>query len=323
MMGFDTFTSKELMDIQEYTPLGTWPTDQILIGEVKKSLDYTPDTQDFVYTITVQGHGDYPHEKVIEDPEIQVSGAADEGSNYAWEYYVNEIHEVDKFIGNLIDMLSRREEKTIVVMFGDHLPTMGLTEEDMAAGSLFKTKYITWNNFGLEKKDTDLTSYQLMAEILDQLGIHIGTMFQYHQMRDTYASEEEYINGMELLQYDILYGDHYVYGGENPYPATDIVMGTQDVVISGISRIGEYYFVRGENFTKWSKIYINEEKMSTKYLSSNLLRLKEKDMPEGENAVTVKQMGSSDTVFRVSNEYMYERIPETEIESEAESTKEP
>ena len=323
MMGFDTFTSKELMDIQEYTPLGTWPTDQILIEEVKKSLDYTPDTQDFVYTITVQGHGDYPHEKVIEDPEIQVSGAADEGSNYAWEYYVNEIHEVDKFIGNLIDMLSRREEKTIVVMFGDHLPTMGLTEEDMAAGSLFKTKYITWNNFGLEKKDTDLTSYQLMAEILDRLGIHTGTMFQYHQMRDTYASEEEYINGMELLQYDILYGDHYVYGGENPYPATDIVMGTQDVVISGISRIGEYYFVRGENFTKWSKIYINEEKMSTKYLASNLLRLKEKDMPEGENVVTVKQMGSSDTVFRVSNEYMYERIPETEIESEAESTKEP
>ena len=63
--------------------------------------------------------------------------------------------------------------------------------------------------------------------------------------------------------------------------------------------------------------------MSTKYLASNLLRLKEKDMPEGENVVTVKQMGSSDTVFRVSNEYMYERIPETEIESEAESTKEP
>ena len=323
MMGFDTFTSKELMDIQEYTPLGTWPTDQILIGEVKKSLDYTPDAQDFVYTITVQGHGDYPHEQVIEDPEIQVSGADDEGSNYAWEYYVNEIHEVDKFIGDLIDMLSKRDEKTIVVMFGDHLPTMGLTEEDMAIGSLFRTKYITWNNFGLEKKDKDITSYQLMAEILDQIGIHTGTMFRYHQMRDAYVSEEEYINGMELLQYDILYGDHYVYGGEDPYPATDIVMGTQDVLISGISQIGDYYFIRGENFTKWSKVYINEEKMSTRYLSSGLLRIKEKDMPVGENVVAVKQMGSSDTVFRTSNEYPFERLPETEIESEAESTKEP
>lgn len=36
MMGFDTFTSKELMDIQDYTPLGTWPTDDILVGEVEK-----------------------------------------------------------------------------------------------------------------------------------------------------------------------------------------------------------------------------------------------------------------------------------------------
>ena len=53
MMGFDTFTSKEMMDIRDYTPLGTWPTDDILVGEVEKSLDYTPDQPDFVYTITV------------------------------------------------------------------------------------------------------------------------------------------------------------------------------------------------------------------------------------------------------------------------------
>jgi phosphoglycerol transferase MdoB-like AlkP superfamily enzyme len=319
MMGFDTFTSKELMDIQEYTPLGTWSTDHILIGEVEKALDYTPDQQDFVYTITVQGHGDYPQEKVIEDPEIQVSGAADEGSNYAWEYYVNEIHEVDKFIGDLIDMLSKRDEKTIVVMFGDHLPTMNLTEDDMATGSLFKTKYITWNNFGLEKKDTDLTSYQLMAEILEQIGIETGTMFQYHQARDTYVSEEEYLDGLELLQYDILYGEHYVYGGENPYPATDIIMGTEDVTITDVRVIRDYCYLYGENFTKWSKVYIGDTKVSTKYLSSGLLRISADKLSEGENLLTVRQLGSSNTVFRTSNEYIYEILPETESEFEYET----
>lgn len=320
MMGFDTFTSKEMMDIREYTPLGTWPTDNILIGEVKKSLDYTPDQPDFVYTITVQGHGDYPREQVIEEPEIQVSGAADEESNYAWEYYVNEIHEVDKFIGNLIHMLENREEKTMVVMFGDHLPTMGLTEEDMATGSLFKTKYITWNNFGLEKTDADITSYQLLAEVLEQLDIHTGTMFQFHQNRDAYATQEDYISGMELLQYDILYGEHYVYGGGNPYPATDIIMGTQDVVITGVKEIDGYYYVCGENFTKWSKVFVDEEKVSTKYISSGLVRIKQEAIKEGVHTVTVKQMGSSDTVFRVSNEWVYELAPETETESEVEIT---
>ena len=181
MMGFDTFTSKEMMNIQEYTPLGDWPTDNILINETKKAMDATPDQADLVYTITVQGHGDYPTEKIIADPEITVSGADTQEANNQWEYYVNEIHEVDKFIGNLTDMLSKRDEKTILVLFGDHLPTMGLEDSDMKSGDIFKTKYATWNNFGMPKQDADITAYQLLANITNQAGIHEGTMFTYTQ----------------------------------------------------------------------------------------------------------------------------------------------
>ncbi|MBQ5485166.1 MAG: sulfatase-like hydrolase/transferase, partial [Lachnospiraceae bacterium] len=50
-MGFDTFTSKELLDITDYTPLNTWPTDDILVDATKDALDSTP-TPDYVYTIT-------------------------------------------------------------------------------------------------------------------------------------------------------------------------------------------------------------------------------------------------------------------------------
>lgn len=305
MMGFDTFTSKELMDIKDYTPLGTWPTDDILIGEVEKSLDYTPDQPDFVYTITVEAHGDYPTEQVIEDPEIVVTGPEDEGKRYAWEYYVNQLHQVDEFIGDLIEMLSERDEKTVVIMFGDHLPTMGLTEEDMTTGSLFQTQYATWNNFGMEKQDSDMTSYQMLADLTDQLGIHNGTMFTFHQNRENYADQEEYQKAMELLQYDILYGEHYCYGGENPYPASDIVMGTQDVIIDRIMETDNYFYVLGDNFTKWSKVFIDDEKISTTYLSSKLLRFKRSEMDEGTHEIVVNQMGSSDTIFRSSNQVLY------------------
>ena len=34
MMGFDTFTSKELMNITQYTPNGNWPTDDVLVQEL-------------------------------------------------------------------------------------------------------------------------------------------------------------------------------------------------------------------------------------------------------------------------------------------------
>ena len=315
MMGFDTFTSKEMMDIREYTPLGTWPKDEILIGEVEKALDYTPDQPDFVYTITVGSHGDYPQEKVLDDPEIQVSGVEDEGMHYAWEYYVNMIHETDKFIGDLIEMLSERDEPTIVVMFGDHLPTMGLEESDMKTGTLFKTQYATWNNFGLAKSDKSMTAYQLMADTLDSLDIHNGTMFRFQQNRYKYATEDEYQNAMELLQYDILYGDHYVYGGGNPYPASNLIMGTQDVVISQIMETDRYYYIIGENFTNWSRVFVNDTKVSTKYLSSRLLRIKKEDIPSGDNEVVVNQMGSSDTLFRSSNQMMLTKAEETESES--------
>ena len=311
MMGFDTFTSKEMMDIREYTPLGTWPTDHILLEETEKALDYTPDVQDFVYIITVQGHGEYPQEPVLEDPAIRVTGAETPEDNYAWEYYVNMIHEMDDFIGDLVSMLEQREEKTILVLFGDHLPTMGLAEEDMEAGDLFLTKYVTWNNFGLEQKKTDLTSFQLMAEILDQIDCHTGTIFQYHQNRGALSGEEEYMEGLELLQYDILYGGHYVYGGGNPYPASDLVMGTQDVVIRRITSYGKYVYLVGDNFTKWSKVFVNDEKAGTKYLSSHLLRIAADKLGEGTSSLVVKQMGSSNSVFRESNEFRYTREEDT------------
>ena len=304
MMGFDTFTCKEMMNILEYTPLGTWPIDDVMLDEVERSLNYTPDQPDFVYTITVESHGDYPKEQVIKDPEIRVTGPEDEGMRWAWEYYVNQIHQVDDFVGDLIDMLEKRDEKTLVVMFGDHLPTMGLTDADMKTGSLFLTQYATWNNFGMEKHDADMTSYQLLADITDALGIHEGTMFRFHQDRDS-MTDEEYQRDMELLQYDILYGDHYVYGGGNPYPATDLVMGTRDIIVDSVMETENYYFINGENFTKWSKVYVDDEKVSTSFIFSKLLRIKKDAMDEGLHKLVVSQVGSSESIFRSSAPLYY------------------
>ena len=69
----------------------------------------------------------------------------------------------------------------------------------MATGDIFKTKYVTWNNFGLEKQDADLTSYQLLAHLTDQLDIHEGTMFRFHQSQQDVATDsKDYIQNFEL-----------------------------------------------------------------------------------------------------------------------------
>jgi len=307
MMGFDTFTSKELMNIQEYTPLSSWPTDNILIDETIKALDSTTDSTDFVYTITVQGHGDYPTEEVLEAPSILASGSDSIEEDHQWEYYLNMIHEVDKFVKNLTSELEKRDEKTIVVFFGDHYPTFDLADEDVKSKNIFKTKYATWNNFGLEKKDADLTAYELLANTTNNLGIHEGTIFSYEQnaIDSGICGSESYLDGLNNLQYDLLYGERYAYNGENPYPATSLIMGVEDTSITNIttSPIAGYATINGENFTRWSKVYVNGEEVSTYFVNDSMLHIDIEDISNGDTVV-VNQMGSSNTVFRSTIEYV-------------------
>ena len=320
-MGFDTFTSKELMNITEYTPSGSWPTDKVLVNETVKAMDATEGQSDFVYTITVGSHGDYPTEKIIENPEIQVTGAATEESNNQWEYYVNMIHNTDNFIAELIDAVNRRDEDTIIVMFGDHLPTMGLEDSDMKSGDIFKTKYATWNNFGLPKEDADLTAYQLLAHITDQVGIHEGTIFNYTQ---TQSDSSTYKNGLENLQYDLLYGDRYAYNGTDPYPASDLVMDVEDVVIKSVRKntINHTLAVYGSNFTKNAKIFVNGEKVSTTYLTSGIITTSLDNVQDGD-VITVAITGSQGIILREgTSEIVYEDpdVAATETEEPTENS---
>ncbi|MCR4693738.1 MAG: sulfatase-like hydrolase/transferase [Pseudobutyrivibrio sp.] len=322
-MGFDTFTSKELLDITDYTPLGNWPTDDILIGGTVDAMDSTPES-DFVYTITVEGHGAYPTYQVEENPAVTVkANGKDEETKWMWEYYVNRIYNVDDFLKQYIEALDARGEDTLVIMFGDHLPTMGLTDDEVATGDLYKTKYFTWNNFGMEKEDKDLTSYQLVSEYLGRLGIHNGNINAYHQktMADgTKYNTSAYMNDLRMLQYDIMYGDRYTYEDGTEYGPSDLVMGINEVSIDRAYFLNGRLYIYGENFTPWSKVYVNDQKVSTKYKSGQVLTINADDVANLDT-IKVYQLGSSETKFRESNEYTvldpeYAFLEEVEIEDE-------
>ena len=323
MMGFDSFTSEELMDITEFTPNQGWAEDSVLAEETIKTLVSTPGP-DLTYVITVGQHGVYPEKQVIENPYCEVYGLATEEETNAWTYYMHQANKTDQFIQELITYLEQLEEDTIVVFWGDHLPTMGLEDGDMVSGDIYKTKYITWNNFGLEQKDKDLYAYQLMADIFNQVGIHDGTMIAYHQTQMNNIDHEAYLEGIEQLQYDILYGERYCYDGDiNKYPASEIVMGVEDVVISDIhshtdEEGNEWIVIKGKNFTNWSRIYINGEKVSTTYVSGEELWMKPSKIKDGD-LVVVNQCCSKNAIFRSSNEFTY-IAPVADTTTEAAST---
>ncbi len=301
-IGFDTFTSKEFMNILQTTENG-WAKDEVLVDHIMEAMD-TTEGQDFVFTVSVQGHGDYPEEQVIANPKIKVEGIEDEALKNKWEYYVNQVYEMDQFAGDLIEAVEKRNEPTVVVFYGDHLPTMGLTAEDLKSRYLYNTNYVIWDNIGLEKEDKNIPSYRIMSEVFKRLDIHSGTVFNYHQER---GNTKNYLSDLELLQYDILYGNQYVYEDSGkPITSGHMVMGVRDVSLSKIvAKLDGGYSLYGQNFTKQSKVYVNGEKMESRFLNNTRIDISNVELKDND-VICVKQMGSSNTTFRRSDYYVYQ-----------------
>lgn len=300
-LGFDTFTSIEYMKLTEedHTPTG-WAKDYILTDEIMQMLESTRG-QDFVFTISVQGHGSYPsdldYEKKLETVDIE-----NETIREATDYYINQIYEMDEFVGALVNALSNYDEDTILVMYGDHLPSLGFTDEELSTGSVYNTVYFIWNNMGLVYGNEDLEAYQLMAKVLQPLGIDKGVVNKYHQQN---RGGEEYLNGLQNLEYDILYGDKLCYDGVNPYNPTELQMGIREIKITDVyadltnEEVESCVVITGENFTPYSEVYVNEDAFETIFVDENTLWISDPDL-SGLDSFVVWQSSLSST-----DEFLY------------------
>ena len=284
-LGFDTFTCLEYMHDVAKTPKN-WAKDEVLIENIMDALRST-EGKDYIYTISVQGHGKYPTEQMIEDPVIQVTKAPSEEMKWAYEYYANQVYEMDKFVKDLTEVLSHYKEDVVLVMWGDHLPALSMTEDMMKSGDLYKTQYVIWDNFGMDRVEKDLTTYNVHAELTKRLGIHTGMLTQYHQ---NYSDQKNYMKNFKALAYDMLYGKRYIYGEKNPFKATDMQMGVKEIKIDEIVKIGERYYIKGQNFTEYSRISLNGEVLKTIYLGPTILALNEEVNPEDAKDMKVSQV---------------------------------
>ena len=270
-LGFDSFTSVEYMNNITLNPNG-WAKDDVMVDEILKTLNTNREKPCFTFGITVQSHGKYNDVDPDAKDPIEVYNSP-EGKEDSYRYYVNEINEVDQMIGRLVSALEKRKKPTVLVLYGDHLPSLDLTNEDLNDGSLYETQYIVWNNYGLKEKDQDLTAYQLYSEVLDQVGIHQGLITKYHQQAD--RRSDRYKENLRTLEYDLLYGENYAYGGESPFEATDLQMGTQPVKLENVTVRNGKVIVHGQNFTPYCKVIFDGKELESKWLDEHRIELKE------------------------------------------------
>ena len=76
------------------------------------------------------------------------------------------------------------------------------------------------------------------------------------------------------IQQTIIYGDHDIYGGENPYQATDLKMGTDEIKITDAYEYSDHICVEGENFNTFSVVFVNDKNVQQWLLMEICLLLK-------------------------------------------------
>lgn len=296
-MGFDAFISLEYMYDVEYTSTG-WAKDKTLVNDIMKCLKDT-DGQDLVYTISVQGHGRYPAEEDTCEDHVQVS-YADPDMEQQIHYYVNQIYEMDEMIADLIDALDAYGEDYVLVLYGDHLPSLDLQEEQLPDSNLFQTEYIMVNNINLRIKDEDIAAYQLSTKLLEALNIPEG----YAQKAQRAYEGEEQDSKLCLIAYDMLFGDNYIYDGEAPVPEGEMRRGVDEISIKAVKDEGDHIVVSGKNFNEFSVVYVGDDAVDTIYVDRGKLMVEDAEFEQGD-VITVKQVDESKHILSSTDAYVY------------------
>ena len=312
-LGFDDFTSVEYMQNYEKTLMG-WAKDYVLTDYILDCMNQTEE-QDLIYTISVQGHGGY---NVTDDYEkhVTVTSIAPEKEAYKdqIEYYANMIWEMDEFVGQLIDALKKQSEDVILVMYGDHLPSLDIQQDELDGRSIYQTDYVIWNNCGIDFGKKDLSADEISSYVMKKLGMSNGIINSYHQ---NHEKDYDFKESMAALEYDMLYGDQIVYDGENPYEATNMTFGLYPITVTNVIRneaTENAYYIRGENFTTYSRVYVNGNQMETHFIDSNTLELIADDPLKVDDVINVWQ-----SHLTCTEDYTYNVVEMIPVEGDQDS----
>ncbi len=311
-LGFETFTSLEYMTDIERTETN-WAKDGILVDEIIKALNSTPG-RDFVFTISVQGHGKYPKDELKCEEHIKVTrDDQDPELTNQFGYFVNQCYEMDEMIAELKAKLDRRGTDYILFLYGDHIPSLEFTDGQFKKGDINQTEYVIVNNMNLNIPDKDICTYEFSDILLTYLGIDKGIMQKTHS-RYIYMLDkpEEYPKAQLDLEYDILYGNHYIYDHVEKYERVDMKMGIDTITVNGV-RVNQdgSIVVSGDHFTEFSKVLINDDRFETVYIDEHNLLVEASEAPDeivsGKTVIKVAQIDKKKHLLTETDEFVYKK----------------
>jgi len=291
-LGFSSFTPLEYMISPEYNEM-SWAKDSILIPEIFGVMEST-ETQDFVFAVSVQGHGKYPDDYEADPNNIHLTSESDDPErDNQFNYYLKQIQEMDDFIGNLTEQIMAYDEPTLLVFYGDHLPSLGITNDMLSSGDIYTTEYVILSNYDMQVEQPlgDLHAYDLYPTIMELIGNQNGIINRFHQ---ACGESEDFFEKLEILEYDLLYGEGYAFGEKDVYPTnSDMTLGTREITVEGYEIVGDTLYVKGKNFTKFSEITLDGDEEETVFIDSETLAA---DL-DSFDTITVRQISDKGEVL--------------------------
>lgn len=297
-LGFEDFTSIEYFENPTFNE-NNWAHDALLTDEILQIL-HTTEESDFIFAVSVQGHGKYPDSYIPAADDVLVTGGMESGTVRShYNYYINQLREMDAFVGALYEAVMSLEEETILVFYGDHLPSIARDEGISLKTSEFQTEYIIISNYDtpVSARDGELHAYQLFPTVMEIIGNDEGVMNRFHR---AYWDNEKYLELLSSLEYDILYGHRIAYGNTE-YPTMEhMQMGTRPIRVTGYYVEGEYLYVTGNHFTTYSRITLDGRERKTEWINSTTLRVADNDparLIERADELTVRQLSATGEVL--------------------------
>lgn len=289
-LGFNRFESMEYMEDLEYGDVA-WAKDDRIIDSTIDAMESTSG-RDFIMSITVGTHGKYPDDHLLPCAQngIEVLKTNEYLDQTQLQNYVNLAKAMDDFLKDFIRAMQEYPEPVICVFYGDHLPALEWDPSCLDSGNMFETQYLIWTNYGGQFEATDIQAYRLSAYLLQQLGIDDGVIFRYHQQNALNDEGVGYLTELEILEYDMLYGELEVFKGEYPFEPTVLQMGIDDVSIDNVELKYGRLLIKGQNFNEFSTIVIDDEQIPTAYIDSQTVAAVMDELPEDAVFVAVAQV---------------------------------
>ena len=202
-IGFDTFVPMECMQNVRRRGSDIWASDDVLAEQIGKALDRNSGP-DFVFTVSVQLHGSYP----VLDPEeypMVIKGLEDERDKEGMlHYYVAQLIEFDNAIRAVVEMLEKRDEPTVLLLYADHLPQLANRICSLTNEETFETRYYMWDNIGLAKEDGNVNLWQLSTRLLNTIGMDGGFINKFHNVYSG-RQEEAYAEAAVIVDHGLIF----------------------------------------------------------------------------------------------------------------------